>query len=100
MENSAAANQSMRKDCDVDIDANRGEIDAPENTKNEGDNDATTTLPMQKEKRAKQARKLRKKRSQSRLSTLRVKLFAKPGFLTTEGRKTILNLAITIVHRG
>lgn len=102
----AAADQGMHKDrdgdggSDGDGEANKRGIDAVENTENQSDNQASTTQPTQTEKHAKAARKLRKKRGQSRLSTLRFKLFAKPGFFTTEGRKTILNLAIAVVHRA
>jgi len=102
----AAADQGMHKDrdgdggSDGDGEANKRGIDAVENTENQSDNQASTTQPTQTEKHAKAARKLRKKRGQSRLSTLRFKLFAKPGFFTMEGRKTILNLAIAVVHRA
>ncbi|MFZ2219942.1 MAG: hypothetical protein WAV85_14850, partial [Rhodoferax sp.] len=33
------------------------------------------------------------------LQTLRYKLFAKPAYTTTEGRKPILNLAMAMQHR-
>ena len=37
---------------------------------------------------------------QHTLQTLRYKLFAKPGFITTEARKPILNLAIAMQQRA
>ncbi len=36
---------------------------------------------------------------QHTLQTLRYKLFAKPAYTTTEGRKPILNLALAMQHR-
>jgi Transposase DDE domain group 1 len=36
---------------------------------------------------------------QQTLQTLRYKLFAKPAYITTESRKTILHLAIAMQHR-
>ena len=37
---------------------------------------------------------------QHTLQTLRYKLFAKPAFITTEGRKPVLNLAVAMQQRA
>ena len=104
----AAADQGLHKDRDEDGEDGLTEVPdtQPEHVKNEAsapDNAAQITQPAEIEKNSKEARKearkKRKKLAQSRLSTLRFKLFAKPGFLTKEGRKTVLNLAIASAQR-
>jgi hypothetical protein len=96
----AAADQGVHKDRDGD---GSGAPEHPaQSAKNDADGNAILMqmpLPAEAEKVRKEARKRRKQLVQSRLSTLRFKLFAKPGFLTKEGRKTVLNLAIASTHR-
>lgn len=100
----AAADQGLHKDRDEEGEDGLTEVPdtQPEHVKNEAsapENAAQITQPAEIEKNSKEARKKRKKLAQSRLSTLRFKLFAKPGFLTKEGRKTVLNLAIASAQR-
>lgn len=97
----AAADQGVHKDRDGEG-GNSAEIATivQINTDQHGQCELFTTGLGQLEKNNKAARKRRKEIGQSRLSTLRFKLFAKPSFLTIEGRKTVLNLAIATVHRA